>query len=142
MKPSNWACKKRGDLGIRRIKETFVHNDLAQTLSLGTKELSLGRLPTSKWITRVGAGEEPLSNKEQDELLSAATTIAAANPAKLVRLQRHIELVNLNQLIMAYGDAIDASHNEDWWQEFFEENVFVLQLLFGGPLSSSTHKFR
>jgi len=129
--------KNRGDLGIRRVKETFVHNDLAQTLSLDTKELSLGRLPTSKWITRVAAGEEPLSDEEQDELLSAAassaTTIAATNPEKLVRLQHDIELVNLDQLIKAYGDALDARHNEDWWQKFFEENVFVLQLLFGGP---------
>lgn len=129
--------KNRGDNGIRRVKETFVHNDLAPVLDLDPKKVSLGRHADSKWITRVAAGEEPLSDEEQDVLLSAtassARTIAATNPEKLVRLQRDIELVNLDQLINAYGDALGAGHNEDWWQRFFEENVFVLQLLFGGP---------
>jgi hypothetical protein len=129
--------KNRGDLGIRRVKETHVHNDLAGVLGLGPRQLSLGRLPTSKWMTKVAAGEVPLSDEEQDELLAATTasapTIASTVPAKMARLQRDIELVNLHQLISSYAEALDAGHNEDWWQQFFEENVFALQLLFGGP---------
>jgi Domain of unknown function (DUF4263) len=129
--------KSRGDLGIRRVKETYVHNDLAGVLGLEARPLSLGRLPTSKWMTKVAAGQVPLSGHEQDELLAATTAsaaeIASTAPGKLTRLQRDIELVSLDQLISSYADALDAGYAEDWWQQFFEENVFALQLLFGGP---------
>ena len=129
--------KNRGDLGIRRVKETHVHNDLGEVLGLERRALSLGRLPTSKWMTRVAAGEVPLNEEEQDALMAATTAsaaqIASKLPAKMARLQRDIEVVNLEQLIVSYAKALDDGHNEDWWQEFFEENVFALQLLFGGP---------
>lgn len=129
--------KVRGDNGIRRVKEAFVHNDLAEVLGLDLTAYSLGRHPTSQWVTRVAGGEEPLSDEEQEELVAAtaasAAQIAKAKPARMARLQRDIELVSLDQLITTYDDALGAGHNEDWWQAFFEENVFALQLLFGGP---------
>jgi hypothetical protein len=129
--------KNRGDLGIRRVKETHVHNNLAEVLGLEPRQLSLGRLPTSKWMTKVAAGEVPLNGDEQDGLLVATTAsaaqIASQEPAKMARLQRDIEVVNLAQLITSYAKALDGGHNEAWWQQFFEENVFALQLLFGGP---------
>lgn len=129
--------KQRGDLGIRRVKETHVHNDLADVLGLAPRQLSLGRLPTSKWMTKVAAGDAPLNEDEQEKLLAATTTsvaqIASEQPAKIARLQRDIELVNLEQLIASFGAALRAGYGEAWWQQFFEENVFALQLLFGGP---------
>lgn len=39
--------KNRGDRGIRRVKETHVHNDLAGALGLKPRRLSLGLLETS-----------------------------------------------------------------------------------------------
>jgi hypothetical protein len=82
-------------------------------------------------------GEVPLSDDERDELLAATTAtaaqIASKVPAKMARLQRDIEVVNLDHLIASYAQALDDGHNEGWWQQFFEENVFALQLLFGGP---------
>lgn len=64
---------------------------------------------------------------------ASAVEIASTASGKLTRLQRDIELVNLDQLISSYADALDAGYAEDWWQQFFEENVVALQLLFGGP---------
>lgn len=129
--------KTRGNGGIRRVKEKHVHDSLGSVLGLDAKDLSLGRLPDSKWMTKVAAGEVPLNNDEQDELLSATTAsavaIAASRPQKLVRLHGEIQLVNLDQLIEALEQALGESHHENWWQTFFEENVFVLQLIFGGP---------
>lgn len=129
--------KTRGDGGIRRVKDKHVHDTLGPALGLLPKDLSLGRLPDSRWMTKVAAGEVPLTEAEQDDLISAAAagarSIAASNPQKLVRLQRDIELVNLDQLIGAFGEALDAGHPEPWWQRFFEENIFLLQLIFGGP---------
>ena len=129
--------KSRGDTAIRRVKETYVHNEMADVLNLGHKAYSLGRHPTSQWMTRVSAGDNPLTDGEQEALLEAvsasATEIASTNPIRLSRLQRDIELVNLDQLIWSYGDALGAALGESWWQRFFEENVFALQLIFGGP---------
>lgn len=129
--------KGRGDGAIRRVRKAFVHNDLAKILGLDPTHYAEGRHPTSQWITRVAADDEPLSDEDQEALVAAtgasAAQIAATHPDRLVRLQRDIELVNLDQLISTYGDALGARHNEGWWQRFFEENVFVLQLLFGGP---------
>jgi hypothetical protein len=129
--------KNRGDGGIRRVRDTHVHNYFAEDLNLEPRKLSLGRLPTSKWITQVAAGDTPLNDDEQDALLAAtsasAARIAANSPAKMARLQRDIELVNLDQLISAYSAALESGHPEAWWQAFFEENIFALQLLFGGP---------
>lgn len=131
--------KARGNGGIRRVKEWYIYNDLAGALGLDSQQLSLGRLSTSKWITRVAAGEMPLNENEQNHLLavtvSSAAEIASRDPAKLVRLQRSIELVNLDQLITTYDQALRAGHNENWWQKFFENNIFTLQLLFGGPMT-------
>jgi hypothetical protein len=87
--------KNRGDLAIRRVKETHVHNNLAEILGLEPRKLSLGRLPTSKWMTQVAAGKVPLNDEEQDELMAIATAsaaqIAASNPQKFVRLQGDIQ---------------------------------------------------
>jgi len=127
----------RGGGGIRRVKQTMVHNELAPVIGLDPRELTLGRLPDSRWMTKVAAGEVPLTEDEQDGLLAAtlvgARSIVESSPQKLARLQRDIELVNLDQLLVAFGDALGAGHPEPWWQRFFEENVFLLQLIFGGP---------
>lgn len=129
--------KTRGGGGIRRVKEKHVRDTLGPDLGLESKDLSLGRLPDSQWMTKVAAGDIPLSEVEQDELVAATTagaqSIATSNPQKLARLQRDIELVNLEQLLVAYHDALDAGHAEPWWQTFFEENIFAVQLIFGGP---------
>lgn len=131
------SIKNRGDLAIRRVKAVHVHNNLADVLGLRRRELSLGRLPTSKWMTSVAAGGVPLSDEEQVALVSAtsasAAQIASEQPAKMARLQRDIEVVNLERLVDSFATALDDGHREVWWQQFFEENLFVLQLLFGGP---------
>lgn len=131
------SIKNRGDMAIRRVKENHTHNSLAAVLGVQPLQLSLGRLPTSRWMTKVAADQEPLSDGEQDELLMAATAgmaqIATRAPAKVLRLQHTIELVSLDQLVTSYALALEAGHNEDWWQQFFEQNLFALQLLFGGP---------
>lgn len=136
----------RGTNAVSRVRETYIHNRFADTFKLSRKSLSLGRLADSQWITKIAAGAEPLNISEQDALLSAATKsatqIASAQPQKLARLQRDIQVVNLDQLIAAYSMALEHRHSEEWWQKFFESNVFALQLLFGGPtafIDSQTH---
>lgn len=127
----------RGANGVLRVKQAFVHNDLREVLSLNYREISLGRLPSSQWMAKVSAGEEPLNDSELDALLTvtseSASQIAAKKPQELARLQEDIQLASLDQLIDTFGLGLGASHTESWWQRFFEENSFALQLIFGGP---------
>lgn len=136
----------RGRSAIRRVRENYVHNELAVTIKIPSKGLSLGKLPDSQWITKVAEGDEPLNAHEQDVLLSVvakgAAQIASEQPQKLAQLQRNIEVANLSQLINEYHVALESRLSEAWWQEFFERNIFVLQMLFGGPttfIDSQTH---
>ncbi|WP_405066904.1 DUF4263 domain-containing protein [Kribbella sp. NBC_01510] len=127
----------RGGMAIHRVKDALTHNALAEVLDLDEKHYSEGRHPTTKWMTKIAAGDTALTDREEEELLAAAAASAAElatrTPHRVVRLQRDIELVNLDQLLRTYEAGLDAGHNEPWWQRYFEENVFVLQLLFGGP---------
>jgi hypothetical protein len=52
----------------------------------------------------------------------------------LIRLQREIELVTLEQLIQKMESLISKSAAEPNWQRFFVANPFILSLVFGLPL--------
>lgn len=131
------SIKRRGDHAIRRVKEAATNDALGASLGMPPKKLSLGRLPTTKWMTRVAAGEDPLSDDEQDALLAAASAgapqMVASRPEMMIRLHQDIELVTLDQLISRFSAALENNHREDWWQKFFEQNLFAMQLIFGGP---------
>lgn len=136
----------RGTNAVSRVRETYVHNTLADTFNLSPKGLSLGRLADSQWIAKIAEGRELFNIQEQNALVSAtakgAAQIASEQPQKLAELQRDIQVVNLDRLITEYGTALERRHSEGWWQKFFERNIFALQLLFGGPtafVDSQTH---
>jgi hypothetical protein len=56
------------------------------------------------------------------------------HPDKLMRLQREIELVTMEQLIQRMESLISTSAPEPHWQGFFVANPFVLSLVFGLPV--------
>jgi len=128
----------RGNRAAGRVKDAFVHNDLAATLSLEPKDFSLGRHPVSRTITKAASGVEELSELEQDALIETLTSgtaaIAKVRPEKFQKLHREIELVSLERLIEAYADALDQNKNEGYWQTFFDDNAFALQQVFGAPM--------
>lgn len=51
----------------------------------------------------------------------------------MVRLQRDIELVDLDQLISAFRRRTRFRASRALVAKLFEENIFLLQLIFGGP---------
>ena len=128
----------RGNRAARRVKDAHVHNTLASALSLEPTEASLGRHPVSRLITMAADGVEPLTEEEQDALVSAVASesaaIARSNPAQLVKLQREIELVSLDQLIEQLATSLERRTNEGYWQTFFDDNGFALQQVFGAPM--------
>lgn len=120
----------RGNRAAGRVKDVFVHNNLAATLGLSTAEFSLGRHPDSRVIAKAADGIEELSEIERDALIGAVASESAAiaenAPEKFQQLKRDIELVSLDHLIETYATSLDEGKSERYWQTFFDDNAFAL----------------
>ena len=63
-----------------------------------------------------------------------ARSIADRDPKEFVQLQKDIEVVSLDQLIVAVDGHIAKNSNEGVWQKLLELNPFLLSILFGQPI--------
>ena len=122
------------------FKATHVYNFIAERVGSEPIPLRIGRHPLRKMLTGfLNSGGKALSSQEQDDVLNAMTsnmgTIANEKPEKLARLRRDIELVNLKELIARFEQMMTTSCREREWQDFFDENQFVLSLAFGYPIT-------
>lgn len=90
-------------------------------------------------ITTKLMGEEILADDEQTaviQMLSQSAKAMSKNQTqKLAKLQSDIELVTLNALIDHYEEMLGKKVAEDRWQEFFNENPFILYMAFGYPVT-------
>ena len=123
----------------RSVKESETYNFFAQKMGRPIIPVRVGRHPLRKLLTAaVRNGGAALSDREQDEVIGALAknvrTISVAKPKKLVRLQRDIELVNLEGLIERFREMMSRRCAEMEWQLFFEENPFALGMAFGYPI--------
>ena len=65
---------------------------------------------------------------------SQLPTLASEMPSELLKLHAEIELVTLAKMIEKYGDMLTKSLNENRWQRFFEDNIFILSMVFVRPI--------
>ena len=100
--------------------------------------MTVGRHPLRKLFTAEAQGQEPLSDDEQAEVFRVfeknVKAIAETKPEKLAKLQHDIELVTLEALIARYEEMITEKLSERHWQDFLNENPFILSLAFGYPI--------
>lgn len=59
--------------------------------------------------------------------------LAGAEPTMLLALKSDIELVTLKQLIERYQEMLQKGLSEMVWQNFFQQNPFILSLAFAVP---------
>ena len=120
------------------VKDGIVYNLLAERIRQPKIPITVGQHPLRKLITGVAQGEEPLSDDEQAAVLGVfeknVKSIAETRPEKLAKLQDDIELVTLETLIARYEEMITKKLGEDRWQNFLNENPFILSLAFGYPI--------
>lgn len=123
---------------VRAVKWTTAHNILAERLGVPKQDPKAGRHPYRKLFTAVVEGKEELSEEDQnaviDVLTSHAADIAENQPEKLARLRGDIELVTLEALIIRYEGMLGKNLAEAHWQDFFNENPFILNMAFGYPV--------
>ena len=122
----------------RAVKETTAYNILAERLGMPKLDPKAGRHPYRRLFTAVAQGKEELSEEDQNAVIGAlsshAADIAEAQPEKLAKLRGDIELVTLEVLIKRYEEMLGEKLIEGRWQEFFNENTFILNMAFGYPV--------
>lgn len=123
---------------VRAVKRTAAHNILAERLGVPKQDPKTGRHPYRKLFTAVAEGKEELSEEDQNAVIGALTShaadIAENQPEKLAKLRGDIELVTLEALITRYEGMLGEKLNEGHWQDFFNENPFILSMAFGYPV--------
>lgn len=123
---------------VREVRRVAAYNIFAKSMGMDPVEPKLGRHPYRKLFTTIAQGKEQLSEEEQMAILQAmgkhAAKLAEEEPEKLAKLRGDIELVTLETLIQQYEAMLRKKLAENEWQEFFNENPFILNLAFGYPV--------
>ncbi|WP_140936866.1 Shedu anti-phage system protein SduA domain-containing protein [Sphingobacterium lumbrici] len=97
----------------------------------------------SKEITKqIGSARKFLfdgaNKREQKDAMDVirrnGTKILREQPLELNKLRNEIELVSLEQLIDNYVNMLNVSTTEAQWQKLFEQNPFILNMIFGVPI--------
>jgi len=129
---------RHAQTAVRAVKLTTAHNIFAERLGVSKLDPKTGLHPYRKLFTAVALGKEELSEEDQntviDALTSHAVDIATDQPEKLVKLRSDIELVTLEALIARYEEMLSGKLVEGRWQDFFNENPFILNMAFGYPV--------
>lgn len=60
--------------------------------------------------------------------------LASEQPSTLMVLHAEIERVSLQQMIDKFRDMLGMNLSESAWQQFFDQNIFILTMLFCGPV--------
>jgi len=94
--------------------------------------------PVTQLLTYECSGQAVLDETTQEALLKSVSEnkdkIAREQPDKLAKLSSDIELVTLEVLIERFEEMLEQKLNENKWQEFFNENPFILSMAFGYPI--------
>jgi hypothetical protein len=129
---------RHAQTAVCAVKDTAAYNILADRLGLVKRNPQTGKHPYRKLFTAVAQGDEELSKEDQNAVIGALSNhvanIAEDQPEKLAKLRGDIELVTLEALIKRYEEMLDAKLGEDRWQDFFNENPFILNMAFGYPV--------
>lgn len=129
---------RHAQTAVRAVKLTAAHNIFAERLGVPKLDPKTGLHPYRKLFTAVAEGKAELSKVDQNTVMDALTShavgIANDQPEKLVKLRGDIELVTLEALIARYEEMLGGKLVEGRWQDFFNENPFILNMAFGYPV--------
>lgn len=126
---------------MRLAKQWHVRNELLA-------KLAPQHFPAFAQVTTTGelmeyrmVGTRPYAAVERQQRQASvksvrenAKQIAKEAPHELIALHAEIERVTLATMIERFEKKLEQSLTEDHWQSFFQENVFILSLLFARPV--------
>lgn len=118
-----------------------AHNALLTTLDahrFPARRRPLKKNAVFKLLTDRDPAKSDLSKGDRAGMISAlrssAPALAAEKPQVLYELQRDVELVSLDVLIVRFREMLEKKLSESAWQELFALNPFILSMLFGYPI--------
>jgi len=92
----------------------------------------------SKLLAGRNNSKPALSKRDRAEMIAAvrasAPELAKEKPQQLYELQRDIEVVSLDVLIVRFREMLGKKLPESEWQVLFATNPFILSMLFGYPV--------
>ncbi|MFT6031403.1 MAG: hypothetical protein ACI8O8_003155 [Oleiphilaceae bacterium] len=126
----------------RTVRKSVANNLLAYFLkddNYPMKPLEIQSTAINKLVAKdVENVNVDLSISEQSVSISIVERntkkISRDQPEKLFKLRDKIELVTLENLIIKYEEALGKRLNESYWQSLFNENPFILSMIFGCPI--------
>lgn len=142
------SLKRKLNERIRNAKQWHVRGELLT-------KLDPKRFPAYVQVDSSGrlveyrlAGAKPtpaVEKRERQETVKAvkenAKKIAAESPQELLALHAEIERVTLATMIERFEKKLDMALNEQHWQKFFEDNIFILSMLLARPVSLAHTQF-
>lgn len=91
-----------------------------------------------KLLTSTSFDESSLSKKDSNAVLNILSNnksdIYKNTRKKVVQLQQDIELLNLSRVVDESEQLLTKKSSEPEWQKFFNNNPFILFLVFGYPV--------
>lgn len=139
-------------LAFQRIARSYQNESLADRTILAHNAIPHQLRPTDfpersrpykpgtifKLLGGSTIAETRLKGRDRKGLVDAmafnAKGIADHNPQEFFQLQKDLELVSLDKLIVGFSRLLTGSHGEQAWQKLFELNPFILSMVFGYPV--------
>jgi hypothetical protein len=84
--------------------------------------------------SRANTGERAQRQAAVRAVRQELATLATEAPAEILQLHAEIERVTLSTMIERFASMLEQSQSEARWQQFFENNVLVLSLVFSRPV--------
>lgn len=132
------AITRASQMAGRSVKETTIHNYLAEKIGEPLVEITAGRSPVRRMITAEVIGKKVSPIEAQEAALHAlrksAKSLKPEETERLALMRSGLELVNLDALIERFGLMLPRKIGEAKWQAFFNTNPFVLEMAFGYPV--------
>lgn len=142
------GLKRKLNERLRNAKQWHVRGELLTKLDpkrfpAYVQVDSLGRLVEYRM-----AGVKPtpaIEKRERQETVKAvkenAKKIAEDSPQELLSLHAEIERVTLATMIERFENKLEMALKEPHWQKFFEDNIFILSMLFARPVQLAHTQF-
>lgn len=124
----------------KRSKQTAANDELlakidpARFVRLSRTNVRLVEFPVGKGARSVSARERIERQSAVRDVRDNLPVLATEAPRELLHLRAEIERVTLTGMIDRFEALLGGQLSESQWQRFFEDNVFVLSLLFARPV--------
>lgn len=126
---------------IRAAKHWHVRNAIMAKLAPDKFPALLQVTSTGEMIEyRMASTRRSQAMEKQQQQASVRTVrqnakqIAKNAPHELLRLHAEIERVTLANMIELFEKKLNQQLSESHWQRFFEDNIFILSMLFARPV--------